>query len=253
MLNDEENGMGPKGDPHEDQSRLPDGQDEELHNDETEEAKDIDLHGFQYVRREFFSHIHEPSISFNDGKVGVNTACVKRLPEVNYVQILINRETKMLAIKPCEELDLYSFQWCIVKGEKRFPRQVTGRLFFMKICDLMRWNPQHRYKILGKLCRANGQYIIVFDLQSTEKYERTVTEGGKKKVSRTPVFPAEWKDQFGIPYEEHQKALQINMFDGYALYSLTDKGQIQKEEDDSPSSYEAEKTSQSGEENHNEQ
>ena len=37
------------------------------------------------------------------------------------------------------------------------------------------------------------------------------------------MFPASWKDQFGIPFEEHQKALQVNMFDGYALFSLSDK------------------------------
>ena len=40
-----------------------------------------------------------------------------------------------------------------------------------------------------------------------------------------PVLPAEWKDQFGIPYEEHKKALQINMFDGFALFSLGEKQQ----------------------------
>ena len=46
---------------------------------------------------------------------------------------------------------------------------------------------------------------------------------GKQKSSRKPVFPVSWKDQFGIPFEEHQKALQVNMFDGYALFSLSDK------------------------------
>ena len=67
------------------------------------------------------------------------------------------------------------------------------------------------------------KYIFVFDLQSTETYERSITAEGKKKNSRIPVFPASWKDQFGIPFEEHQKALQVNMFDGYALFSLSDK------------------------------
>ena len=188
-----------------------------------EEQEEVDLRGFQVVRREFFAHVREPSIIFNDGKIGVNTACVRKLPEVEFVQILVHREKKLLAIKPCDELDLYSFQWGMTKNGKRFPRQVTGRLFYMKICDLMNWVPQYRYKILGKLCRANGEFIFVFDLTSTETYERSVTTEGKKRSSRTPVFPAAWKDQFGIPFEEHQKALQINMFDGYALFSLSDK------------------------------
>ncbi len=188
-----------------------------------EEMEEIDLHGFQVVRRKFFAHIREPSIIFNDGKIGVNTACVRRLPDVEHVQILIHQEKKLLVIRPCDELDLYSFQWGTTKNGKRFPRLVTGKLFYMKVCDMMGWIPQYRYKILGKLCQSNNQYIFVFDLQATETYERSMTEEGKKKNSRTPVFPAAWKDQFGIPFEEHQKALQVNMFDGYALFSLSEK------------------------------
>ncbi len=189
-----------------------------------DELKDIKLNGFQFVRTEFFAHTHEPSFTFNDGKVGVNTACVRKLPANEYIQILINKKTKMLVIKPCNEYDLFSYQWGHTKNGKRFPRQVTARLFFMKVCDLMGWDPQHRYKILGKLCRANGQFIIAFNLKDFATYERTVSKDGKRTVSRTPVLPPEWKDQFGVPYEEHKKALQINMFDGYALFSLSEKG-----------------------------
>ena len=205
-----------------DESQAPKSNDSQT-SDIDEDQEEVDLRGFQVVRREFFAHVREPSIIFNDGKIGVNTACVRKLPNVDYVQILIHREKKLLAIKPCDELDLYAFQWGTTKNGMRFPRQVTGRLFYMKICDMMGWIPQYRYKILGKLSRANNDYIFVFDLQSTETYERSITVEGKKKSSRTPVFPAAWRDQFGIPYEEHQKALQINMFDGYALFSLSDK------------------------------
>ena len=188
-----------------------------------EEQEEVDLRGFQVVRREFFAHVREPSIIFNDGKIGVNTACVRKLPEVEYVQVLVHREKKQLVIRPCDEFDYCSFQWIKIKDGKRFPRQITARFVYMKLCDLMGWIPQYRYKILGKLRRANGEYVFVFDLNATETYERSVTADGKKRSSRTPVFPAAWKDQFGIPFEEHQKALQIDLFDGYAVFSLSDK------------------------------
>ncbi len=199
-----------------------------------DQFENIELSGFQFVRTEFFAHIHEPSFTFNDGKVGVNTAAVRKLPDCEYIQILINKETHMMVIKPCDEYDLFSFQWGHIKKGKRFPRQVTARLFFIKVCDLMGWNPQHRYKILGKLCKANGQFIIAFNLNDFSTYERTITMDGKRKVSRTPVLPPEWKDQFGVPYEEHKKALQINMFDGYALFSLTEKDGQKAIEDTKP-------------------
>ena len=89
---------------------------------EEEPEEEIDLKGFQVVRREFFAHTREPSIVFNDGKISVNTACVRRFPEVEYVQILINREKQQMAIRPCEEMDLFSFRWGTTKEGKRYPK-----------------------------------------------------------------------------------------------------------------------------------
>ena len=157
-----ENKNGQEKLPQEDQN-LPQAGDP-LEDDTADEQEEVDLRGFQVVRREFFAHVREPSIIFNDGKVGVNTACVRKLPEVEYVQILIHREKKLLAIKPCDELDLYSFQWGSTKNGKRFPRQVTGRLFYMKVCDLMGWIPQYRYKILGTYStyRTGGSALLEF-------------------------------------------------------------------------------------------
>ena len=191
--------------------------------EQIEEDDSFSLDKFQVVRREFFSHISEPSITFNNYKIGLNSACIKRLPQIDYIQFLVNRQTRKLAIRPCLESDLHSVQWCTNSGGKRKPRQVTGKIFFMKLFDMMGWNPNYRYKILGKLIRANGEYLFVFDLTSTEVYQRIVKEGAKPKMSRTPVFPAEWQDQFGVPFEEHRKSLQINIFDNYAVYGIKDK------------------------------
>ena len=204
----------------------------------TDEPIEVDdtfgLDKFQVVRREFFSHISEPSITFSNYKIGLNSACIKRLPQIEYIQFLVNRQTRKLAIRPCLESDLHSFQWCTTSGGKRKPRQVTGKIFFMKLFDMMGWNPNYRYKILGKLIRANGEYLFVFDLTATEVYQRVVKEGAKPKTSRTPVFPAEWQDQFGIPYEEHRKSLQINVFDNYAVYGIKDQETEQPVRIDAP-------------------
>ena len=178
--------------------------------------------GFQVVRREFFAHTLEPSAVFNNCRFSVNTACLRRFPEAEAVQVLINRETKVMALLPCPESAKDSFVWCTVKNGTRKPRLITCKLFFAKIVDLMGWNPDYKYKMLGKLIKANDETLIVFDLSAAEIYQRNHSENGKPKTSRTPVFPAEWQNQFGLPYSEHQKAMRINIFDGYAVYSLKD-------------------------------
>ena len=186
-------------------------------------AEDLNLDDYEITRGEFFAHQREPSFIFNDCKVGVNTACVRKLEDVEYVQILINRAKKKLAVRACKEDDLYSLQWGNTKNGKRFPRQITGRIFFMKVCELMNWNPDFRYKILGKLVKANNERIFLFDLTSHETFPRTIDETGKKKSSRKPVYQEEWKHQFGIPFSEHKKALQLNLFEEYTVLSVSDR------------------------------
>lgn len=179
--------------------------------------EDFSYEGYQVVRSEFFAHIHEPSISFNNCKVSLNTACLKKLPHVSYIQFLVNPETQKLAVKACTEDEKDAFLWC---SAKRKPRQITCRVFFAKIVDLMGWNPKYRYKLLGKVIRSGCDYLILFNLNDTEVYQRIEKDGEKPKASRTPVFPSQWQNQFGLPVEEHQKLLNVNLIDGYTIIGL---------------------------------
>ena len=171
----------------------------------------FDFDGFQVVRREFFAHLNEPSVSFNNYKFYVNTACLSKFPETEHVQVLINRKTRILALRPCQESERDSFLWCNNSKGKRKPKQTTCKLFFAKIVSLI---------------HANGEYLIAFDLTATEVYQRAFPKGTKPKTSKTPVFPSEWQDQFGLPFKEHRQSMQINIFDGYAIYAIKDNSKM---------------------------
>lgn len=186
--------------------------------------------GYQVVRGEFFAHMYEPSISFNQSKIYVNMGCLRRMQDVNYVQILVNSEEKKLVIRPAGEDEKDAFLWCTFKNGVRKPKQITCRVFFAKIVQLMSWNADYRYKMLGKVIRSGDEKLVVFDLNATEIYLRLVKEGQKPKMSRKPVFPAEWENQFGLPVEEHRKQLQVNIFKDYLVFGIQEK----KESKNSP-------------------
>jgi hypothetical protein len=95
-------------------------------------------------------------------------------------------------------------------------------MFFAKVVQLMNWNPDYRYKLLGKLIRSGDDYLFIFDLTDTEIYQRILLNGEKPKASRIPMYPAEWQNQFGLPAEEHRKLLQVNIFDGYTVFGIKD-------------------------------
>ena len=188
-------------------------------------GEDFDFEGFQVVRREFFAHLREPSCTFNNCKFSVNNACLQKFPNSDYAQVLVNREKKILALRPCAEGARDSFMWCSIQKGKRKPKAITCKLFYAKIVSLMGWNPDYRYKLLGKVIQANDEYLLAFDLTATEVYQKTFVEGEKPKTSRKPVFPAEWQDQFGLPYNEHRQSLQINIFDDYAIFAVKENGE----------------------------
>lgn len=175
--------------------------------------------GFQVVRGEFFAHTYEPSLTFADCKVYVNTACIRKLPEFDFVQMLVNPEQKKLAVRPCREDEKDSFRWCSATA-KRSPKQITCKIFFAKVFTLMGWAPNDRYKLLGKLIRSKNELLFVFDLTSPEVYKRSVDDTGKVKTSRTPNYPSNWQNQFGIPVTEHQGSLIVNIFKESAVFGL---------------------------------
>lgn len=186
--------------------------------EKTEQKETFSYDGYQVVRGEFFAHTFEPSITFNDNKVYVNMACLNQMPMVEYIQILINQQAKKLVVRPCKEDEKDSFRWCSSTGRRR-PKQITCRIFYAKLAEMMQWNPAYRYKILGKMVTANSEQLYIFDLTATEMYRRIRQESGRAN-GRMPIFPAEWQDQFGLPVNEHRKQLKINIFDGYTVFGI---------------------------------
>ena len=99
---------------------------------EIKEDPQFSYDGYQVVRGEFFAHLFEPSVTLGREKVSVNTACLRKLPNVDYVQFLVNPTEKKLAIKPCEEDRKDSFRWSSGEGNRRKPKAISCRIFFAK-------------------------------------------------------------------------------------------------------------------------
>lgn len=176
--------------------------------------------GYQVVRREFLAHGQEPAITFSRYQISVNAACLKKLPQVDYVQALVNSDTKKLVLRPCGEDEKDSFSWRSNSKSGRRPKRITCRVFYAKIMELMGWGAELRYKLLGKLIRSNEEQLLLFDLTQPQIFQYAVMKPGACKSSKAPIFPAEWRNQFGLPMEEHRCCLQIDLFRGYAVFGI---------------------------------
>lgn len=183
--------------------------------------EEMDIDEFEIVSPEFFSQIKEPSFTVNVNKVYVNAACVRLLPDVEYVKILVNRKRKQVAFEPSDEMDIKAYRWSRTKDGKRYASQRTGDIFVMMLCEMMGWDPDYRYKIIGRLVHSKGHSLIVFDLMTYNCYPKAASEEGSGAARKKTAFPIEkWNGRFGPTYAESRRSLQVNTFDGYTVWTI---------------------------------
>lgn len=86
------------------------------------------LDGFQVVRRVFLAHTREPALTFSRDRIYVNAASLAQFEHAGCVQVLINPNTRILALRSCHEGLRDSLPWCGVSDGKRKPRQTTCKI-----------------------------------------------------------------------------------------------------------------------------
>lgn len=172
--------------------------------------------GYEVVRSQFFSQSADPAVTFGRRKMWVNSVCLTKFPGTDYVQILVNRDTKALTVRPSQENAADALPWCSAGNRKRNPRRLSCPVFFAMVCALMKWNPDCRYRITGKHLCGSGAELLAFDLRSAEAY----VYGDHAAQRYAPRFPSDWRDRFGIPATEHNVKPLIHIFDEYAVFEL---------------------------------
>ena len=138
-----------------------------------DEAPEIlaDLKGYQVTKAELFSHNREPAITIWDTRIKFNMACLRKFPGATHIQILIHPEQKRLIIRPCDPEAPDSLRWATGGGEKELKnRDLLCRLFAAKIFDLMDWDKQYRYKLLGKPAIYDNEILFLFKLTDFELF-----------------------------------------------------------------------------------
>lgn len=175
-----------------------------------EEQESVDLAGYQVAKAEFFAHTREPAITVWDNKLKFNMACLRRFPGVVYIQLLIHPDEKRLIVRPCQADAPDSLRWASGGGEREIKnREMLCQIFAAKLFELMNWDNSYRYKMLGKPAVYNNEALYLFKLTDFELF---VNNGTKKRRS---WLPEEWRECFGVPFENHEDAYKIDLAEGY--------------------------------------
>lgn len=199
--------------------------------------KKFSYDGYQVIRRELFAHLREPAVTIRRDSTTFNTACINGLEDAVYINFMLNKEKGILAIRKCGEDDKDAVRWCIAKPDKRRSRKITGKGFSELIYDMMGWDQNNRYKIMGHRITFEGETIYVFllseadiflnkkrvkktDENMTAEEARELEEEAKKLEEEAKKVEAFNRERilstYGMPVKEHSEVLDIDIRDGFA-------------------------------------
>lgn len=188
-------------------------------------AANFSYDGYQVVRREMFAHLACPAVTIRKDSVTFNTACINGLEDAVYIQIFMSRNQKRMVIKKSSESVKDSLRWCVNRNDKRKTRTITSREFSGMVYQMMAWDDSCRYKIAGHKIQYQGETLYVFELSEPEIFrelpKRTKEEKEElekrlspeelkelqrkeMKESRTPFYPKDIQNTFGVPVSEHE-------------------------------------------------
>jgi len=181
-----------------------------------------ELQSLEVLRTEFASSFYKPKVILGYDSISFNKACVKLLPDTQYVNVLIDRTKKRIIVLPVHKHAKDALKWCNIKKGDVVKRICTAKKFGEKLFEMMQWVKENKYRVLAYYQEIEGVRLLVFNLQEYEMVVPTfVTTKTGKVVKRGKVYLAgEMENGFGMTLSEHSLANEVEID---AHYTLSDK------------------------------
>lgn len=181
------------------------------------------------IRKELFPSPRDPAVTFRDGNISFNAACIKSLEGVVYVNLYLDEDLGLFSVSGCNENDKQALRWCVAKGDKRTSRRMRCPDFTDFLYALMGWDKKCRYKALGYLISYNGRTYYVFDLNNKQTFnekpkkgEEPLDENGEPIPvdTRKGYFSDDIAHTFGVPMEQHLAETEVSEMDGFVNIAM---------------------------------
>jgi len=200
---------------------------------------DFDLRNYQVARSQFFDKANIISITFSYKHIIFSSECIRKFKNQKYIEILINPVKNLLAIRKCNTSECRNaVRWSKIKSEQQYSRPIPGAAFIPTIYEIMKWNPNYKYRIRGNLSTKLDNMLITFDLLETEVFIsqnntekdldknllnklKPFTSGPKKDIL---AFPENWANAFGENYYRQAQINELANWDKHNEWNITEEG-----------------------------
>lgn len=160
----------------------------------------FNLTGYQVVRGQFMDfRMQKPCLTITGQKITFNSWCVRCFAIVPDIQLLLHPAERKIAIRPCDEKDIYNIPWRRNAVSPISCKSLSCHYFASTLFQIMDWNPEYSYRIMGNLIKRGSDEIIVFDLENAMPVVimDDINENNELVKRKVSMCPGEWDNSFG--------------------------------------------------------
>ena len=154
------------------------------------EPGDFDFSGYEIAALDFFDSANTPSVSFFDRTITFNAVCTNRLKSDGLVELLVHPTERKFAVRRAAKGNRNAVKWCQpYDGKRSRPKHIACSAYFETLCALFNWNPQHKYRIYGRLVKNGDEEVYIFNAADACMYIKTGTVSAEAAGEDTPGTP----------------------------------------------------------------
>ena len=188
------------------------------------------LESYELPPRTQFSMLNKPAVSIKHREMTFNMACIRLFEGVQFILPFTSRTKKRLAVATCNEEEAESVQWARINNKGAWAnRTIVSEEYLHKIFEFMHWDPNCRYKVMGRVTNSDRGLILVFDLDEailfTTPEEYVDRRTGEVKKRTIKYYPDEYRERIGKSYKDYLEKYQMSMFEQLSDYGSEDEQQ----------------------------
>lgn len=187
------------------------------------DAGDFDLRGFEVARSQFFDNPQRMCITFSNKDIKFSTMCVKKFNSMQYIELLVHPQKKLLAVRVSGKAVKNSLQWAKMNNLGYIaPKNISGAAFIPTLYDIFGWDINYKYRARGIRQKQGDTSILIFNVNETELFipQENVDNGNANK-SIKPIapksgksiiaFPKSWGDNFGNQFYKQSNDIDLSL------------------------------------------
>jgi DNA invertase Pin-like site-specific DNA recombinase len=209
----------------------------------------FNLPGYEVARIQEFANGDKAKMTLSNKWLRFNTSCIRKMPNVEYVEILMHPIDRLIAVRPCSENNPNAILWKKVYKNRLQSTHVSSATFANLLYELMGWKDEWQIEIVANCKNRDQDSILLFDLKEpifkVKKTKRITDESdsaNEESESYTAkLLPGEWRDNFGkqmvehaysnMNHDEHNDREWNISAEGIAVEGFEVKTKIKSEED----------------------